>query len=122
MSLELFVYLLHYIVCLGEGVPECASTRDPDALPQAPTPKSLPKSGLALSPGRRFLHIITLRIGMPLDLLVLVEKAEQEQIKSGAIRFVCVVGNATSVASMLVLRQLKSPFLIPNVSSCSVLQ
>ena len=41
----------------AEGVVECASTRDPDALPQAPTPKSLSKSGFALSPGRRFLPL-----------------------------------------------------------------
>ncbi len=65
----------------AEGVVECASTRDPDALPQAPTPKSLSKSGFALSPGRRFLHIIALRIGVTLDLLVGVEKAEQEIIR-----------------------------------------
>ena len=32
-------------------------------------------------------------------------KEKAEQVKSGAIRFVCAVGNATSVASMLVLRR-----------------
>ena len=55
--LELFVYFLCHIVCLGEGVVDCASTRDLDALPQAPTLRSLSKSGFALSPGRRFLPL-----------------------------------------------------------------
>ncbi len=47
----------------AEGVAECASTLDPDALPQAPTLRSLSKSGFALSPGRRFLPLIHRGLG-----------------------------------------------------------
>ena len=39
-------------------------------------------------------------------------KQKTEQVKNDAITFICAVGNATSVASMLVLRRLKSPFQI----------
>ena len=79
MSLELFVYLLYCIVCLGEGVAEYASTLDPDALPQAPTPKTPSKSGYRPIAWTAIFATYTLRIGVILDLFVLVEKAEQER-------------------------------------------
>ena len=78
MLLELFVYFLCHIVCLGEGWVECASTRELGGPPLRPHPKKFIKIGLRPIAWTAIFATYTLRIGVPLDLFVLVEKAEQE--------------------------------------------
>ena len=78
MLLELFVYLLHYIVCLGEGWVECASTRELGGPPLRPHPKKFIKIGLRPIAWTAIFATFTLRIGVILEPLVLVEKAKQK--------------------------------------------
>ena len=77
--LELFVYLLHYIVCLGEGDQDCASKRDPDRPPPSPHPKEFIKIGLRPIAWTAIFATAALRIGATLDLLAGVEKTEKER-------------------------------------------
>ncbi len=78
MLLELFVYFLCHIVCLGEGDQDCAPTRDPDRPPPSPHPKEFIKIGLRPIAWTAIFATFTLRIGVILEPLVLVEKAKQK--------------------------------------------
>ena len=74
--LELFVYFLCHIVCLGDGWVECASTRELEGHPLRPHPKKFIKIGLRPIAWTAIFATAALRIGVPLEPFMLVEKAE----------------------------------------------
>ena len=71
------VFFVSYRLFRG-GRAECASTREFGGPPLRPHPKKFIKIGLRPIAWTAIFATYTLRIGVPLDLLVGVEKAEQE--------------------------------------------
>ena len=88
-QLDLLVYLLCCIVCLGEGDGDCALTEDPDRPPPSPHPKKFIKIGL--SPYRLDGDFCHCRIeDWGVIIFVCGGRKSKSKIKSSAIRTVCV--------------------------------